>query len=128
MLVRKPSRTARRAAAELRWCRAAGKRNEERGSNQLCVVCQGEKVVPCSICGGTGEDALAEFVEGVRSATGESDAPSAATIMVEDWDSGPQQARPRRSCEGGGQRSRRHGLAPCVAGAHVPRHPEGLSR
>ena len=102
MRVRTPSRAARRAAAELRCGRAAGTRSEERGSNQLCVVCQGKKVVPCSICGGSGEDALAEYVEGVRSATcQESDAPSAATIMVEDWDSGPQQARPRRSWEGG---------------------------
>lgn len=70
----------------------AGKRNEESENLQPCVECKTEKVVKCTICNGTGADQFASLVSGVREMAGEEGAaPSASTVMVDDWAAGPME-------------------------------------
>jgi len=71
----------------------AGKRNEESSNAQVCVECNGAKVVTCTICQGTGSDPYASLVAGVREMTGEvgGEAKAAGTVVIEDWASGPKE-------------------------------------
>lgn len=66
----------------------AGKRNEAMANSQVCVDCNGNKVVTCTICQGTGSDPFASLVAGVREMTGET---SDSKVIVEDWASGPKE-------------------------------------
>ena len=69
----------------------AGKKNEERSNQQPCVECKSAQVVQCTICRGSGEDALAQYVAGVREMAGETDGDSSvSTVTVDDWESGPK--------------------------------------
>jgi len=70
----------------------AGKANEERDNEQPCFECKGVKVVTCTICGGSGEDSLAQYVKGVRAEAGEEVGGSAvSTVTVDDWEAGSVQ-------------------------------------
>jgi len=68
----------------------AGVANDDRANQQVCVECKGEKVVTCTICGGSGVDSLASLVKGVQEASGASNEPG-NVVTVEDWASGPKQ-------------------------------------
>ena len=68
----------------------AGKKNEERANQQPCVECKAAQVVQCTICQGSGEDALAQYVAGVREMAGENGESGVSTVTVDDWESGPK--------------------------------------
>ena len=69
----------------------AGKRNDATDNAQPCVECKGLKVTTCTICKGTGQDALASYVANVREAAGEEGGSAAVpTVEVDDWESGPK--------------------------------------
>lgn len=40
------------------WTENQGKRTEEHTNTQVCVVCDGNKVITCTVCNGTGKDPL----------------------------------------------------------------------
>jgi len=65
----------------------AGKRDADNA--QVCVECKGEKVVPCSLCKGTGTDPFADLVKGVQEMTG--DAESVDKVVIDDWDVGARE-------------------------------------
>jgi len=70
----------------------AGKANVERANAQVCVKCKAEKVTTCTICQGTGEDSLAQYVAAVREEAGEQGGTiTASTVQVDDWEGGPRQ-------------------------------------
>jgi len=69
----------------------AGKANEARENAQPCVECKAVKVVPCTICSGSGEDALASYVAGVREMAGEEGGAAVSTVTIDDWEAGSVQ-------------------------------------
>ena len=71
----------------------AGKRNDELANDQPCVVCKGVKVVPCTVCQGTGQDQFAQYVAAVQEEAGEVNDSGGSTVLVDDWDSGPKAVR-----------------------------------
>jgi len=75
------------------FAEGAGKRNEDASNQQVCVECNGAKVVTCTICEGTGVDPFAKLVAGVRTAVEEEggETKSGSVVTIEDWDSGPKQ-------------------------------------
>lgn len=42
------------------WTENQGKRTEERVNTQVCVVCDGNKVITCTVCNGTGKNPINE--------------------------------------------------------------------
>ena len=71
----------------------AGKRNDELANDQPCVVCKAVKVVPCTVCQGTGQDQFAQYVAAVQEEAGEVNDSGGSTVLVDDWDSGPKAVR-----------------------------------
>ena len=70
----------------------AGKRNEEKANAQVCVKCKGKKVITCTICQGTGEDPLAQYVAGVQAELGgPPPPPGQSTVSVDDWEDGTKE-------------------------------------
>jgi len=71
----------------------AGKRNDAVENAQPCVVCKAEKVTPCTICQGTGEDQYASLVKGVKDMVEGEEGTSGgmAKTVVDDWDAGSKE-------------------------------------
>ena len=67
----------------------AGKRDADNA--QLCVECKGEKVLPCTLCKGSGVDPFASLVAGVKEMVDGDEGPKGNRILVDDWDEGQKE-------------------------------------
>lgn len=78
--------------AVIQFTEGAGKANEERNNQQPCVVCKTAKVNKCTICQGSGQDSLADYVKGVQDMAGEAGGvpppPGVSTVTIDDWEVG----------------------------------------
>lgn len=72
----------------------AGKRGESVDGIQICVECKAAKVVPCSLCKGSGTDPFADLVAGVQQMAGDTPPPppeKMGKVVIDDWDVGEKE-------------------------------------
>ena len=74
----------------------AGKRNDNKENVQTCVECKAVKVVPCSLCKGSGTDPFADLVAGVQEMSGDVPPPPRKDadidrVVIDDWDVGEKE-------------------------------------
>ena len=73
--------------ALIAFTEGAGKR--EAANAQVCVDCNGEKTVICTLCQGTGVDPFANLVAGVKEMAGDTaEAGGTTKVEVDDWEAG----------------------------------------